>query len=144
MEFDVSKYELEETAVLTVQDARGEDDMIGADGVNPVRITLYGGGSRQAVRAVHKAGQQAALRMAQLVRGKISKQAAVEAEEEQVEKLVTCTKSIDNFPVPAAELYANQKLGYITKQVVKFLEDDTNFAKPSTSNSASTSGNQPG
>ena len=47
-----------------------------------------------------------------------------------VEKLTTCTKAINNFPVAPAVLYANTKLGYITRQVVKFLDDDANFAKP--------------
>lgn len=128
--FDLSKYELEETAVLTVQNARGDDDLIGADGVNPVRITLYGGGSRQMVKALHKAGQKAQLRLQQLVRGKVDKRAAEVADEEMVEKLVTCTKQIENFPVDPSALYANTKLGYITKQVIKFLDDDANFAKP--------------
>lgn len=129
--FDISKYELEETAVLTVQNAKGDDDLIGADGKNPVTITLYGGGSRQMVKAQHKAGQAAQLRLQQLVRGKVDKKASETAEQEMVDKLVICTKEIDNFPVAAADLYANQKLGYITRQVIKFLDDDANFAKPS-------------
>lgn len=128
--FDLSKYELEETATLTVQNAKGDDDLIGADGVNPVTIELYGGGSRQMVKALHKAGQKAQLRLQQLVRGKVDKRAGETADEEMVEKLATCTKAIHNFPVPAADLYANTKLGYITKQVIKFLDDDGNFAKP--------------
>jgi hypothetical protein len=135
MEFDISKYELEETAVLTVQNAKGDDDLLGADG-KPVTIELYGGGSRQMVKALHKAGQAAQLRLQQLVRGKIDKQAAEKADQEMVEKLVACTKQISgNFPVSPADLYANVKLGYITKQVVKFLDDDANFAKPSATTS---------
>lgn len=131
MEFDLSKYELEDSAVLTVQNAKGDDDLIGADGVNPVTIELYGGGSRQMVKAQHKAAQAAQLRLQQMVRGKVDKKAAENADQEMVDKLVICTKVINNFPVPAADLYGNQKLGYITRQVVKFLDDDANFAKPS-------------
>ena len=138
MEFDVSKYELEETAVLTVQNAKGDDDLIGADGVNPVTITLYGGGSRQMVKALHKAGQQAQIRLQGLIRGKVDKRAPEQADQEMVEKLTACTQSITNFPVEPSVLYANTKLGYITKQVVKFLDDDANFAKMSATNSAST------
>lgn len=134
MAFDISQYELDETAVLTVQNAKGDDDLIGADGVNPVTITLYGGGSRQMVKAQHKAGQAAQLRLQQMVRGKVDKRAAEIADEEMVEKLTTCTKEISNFPISPADLYANTKLGYITKQVIQFLDNDANFAKPSATN----------
>jgi hypothetical protein len=128
MAFDLSKFELEETAVLTVQNAKGDDDLIGADGKNPVTITLYGSGSRQMVKAQHKAGQQAQLRMQGLMRGKIDKKSGETADAELAEKLTACTKEIGNFPIPAADLYANPKLGYITRQVVKFLDDDANFS----------------
>lgn len=132
MEFDLSQFELDETATLTVQNAKGDDDLIGADGTNPITITLYGGGSRQMVKAQHKAGQQAQLRLQQMMRGKVDKRAGETADAEMVEKLTACTQAITNFPVPAADLYANTKLGYITKQVIKFLDDDANFAKGST------------
>lgn len=144
MTFDVSQYELEETAVLTVQNAKGDDDLIGADRVNPVTIELYGGGSRQAVKALHKAGLQAQARLQGLVRGKVDKRGPEMADQEQVEKLAACTKVINNFPVAPDALYANQKLGYITKQVIRFLDDDANFAKASTGSSASTSVKTPG
>ena len=144
MEFDLSRYELEETATLTVQNAKGDDDLIGADGVNPVIIELYGGGSRQMVKALHKAGLASQARLQQMMRGKIDKRSAEIADQEMVEKLDTCTKAINNFPVPPADLYANPKLGYITKQVVKFLDDDANFAKALTSSLPSASDKTPG
>ena len=131
MDFDVSQYELEETATLTVQNAKGDDDLIGADGINPVKIVGYGGGSRQAVKALHKAGQQAQLRLQALFRGKVDKRAAEAADAEMVEKLAACTKEIINFPIEPAALYGNPKLGYMTKQFQKFLDDDSNFAKGS-------------
>lgn len=132
MTFDLSQFELEETATLTVQNAKGDDDLIGADGTNPVTIVLYGGGSRQMVKAQHKAGQQAQLRLQAMMRGKIDKRSGETADAEMVEKLTACTQSINNFPVSAADLYTNTKLGYITRQVTKFLDDDANFSKDST------------
>lgn len=132
MTFDLSKFELDETAVLTVQNAKGDDDLIGADGKTPVTITLYGGGSRQMVKAQHKAGQQAQLRLQAMMRGKVDKRAGETADAEMVEKLTACTKEIINFPIEPAALYANPKLGYITKQVVKFLDGDENFVRAST------------
>jgi len=144
MTFDLSQYELVDTAVLTVQNAKADDDLIGADGVNPVTIVLYGSGSRQAVKALHKAGQAAQARLQSLVRGKIDKRAAETADQEMVEKLTTCTQAINNFPVPAADLYANPKLGYITRQVIAFLDNDANFARASSTTSVSTSDKSPG
>ena len=143
MTFDVSKYELEDTAVLVVQNAKGDDDLIGADGVNPVKIVAYGSGSPQAVKAQHKAGMVAQLRMQALFRGKVDKKAAETADAERVEKLVGFTKEIVNFPIEPADLYANPKLGYITRQFEKFVDDDSNFAKPSSANSPSTSDSSP-
>lgn len=139
MDFDVSQYELEDTATLTVQNANGDDDLIGADGINPVRIVAYGGGSRQALKALHKAGLQAQLRMQALLRGKVDKKAAETADAEMAEKLASYTKEIINFPVEPLALYSNPKLGYITKQFAKFIDDDSNFAKPSSATSPSTS-----
>jgi len=144
MTFDISAYELEETATLTVQNAKGDDDLIGADGKSPVTITLYGGGSRQMVKAQHKAGLQQQARLQQTLRGKIDKNAPEQAERELVEKLVACTKEVSNFPVAPEDIYSNPKLGYITKQVVAFLSDDANFAPPSAMTSGSTSDTQLG
>ena len=138
MTFDISKYELEETATLTVQNAKGDDDLIGADGVNPVTIDLYGDGSDQMTKAKRKAGQAAAMRFQRTIRGKVDKREADAAEEELNEKLIACTKSINNFPLSAQALYSNPKLGYIKDQVIGFLNDSANFSKTSTQNSAST------
>lgn len=134
MDFDLAKYELQETSTLTVQNAKGDDDLIGADGKTPVQIVLFGGGSREAVKALHKAGQQAQLRLQALFRGKIDKKAAETADAEMAEKLAACTQSILNFPIEPLALYSNPKLGYITKQVAKFVDDDANFANGNTGN----------
>jgi hypothetical protein len=132
-DFDLSKYELEDTATLTVLNAAGTDDLV----INgkPVTIDLYGSGSRQAVKALHKAGQAASFRLQQMVRGKLDPKAAEKADQEMVDKLTQCTAKIsDNFPVKPEDLYGNPKLGYIKKQVEKFLDDDSNFAKASSTN----------
>lgn len=144
--FDAKPYELEDSAVLIVQDASGTEDMIGADGKNPVTIQVFGPGSKQGVRAQHVGGRHAALRMAAMVRGKVSKSAAQEAEDERIEKLAMITGEVTNFPYdggPAA-MYANPKLCYVAKQVEDFFGDNANFAKPSSANSPSTSDSAPG
>lgn len=144
MTFDATQYELEDTAVLNVQDASGTDDLM--VGGKPVTITVYGPGSKQGVKMLHVSGRHAALRTTALIRGKISKNAAVEADEEKVEKLVAITAAINNFPYEggAEAIYSNPKLCYIADQVEAFFSDKANFSKPSTKNSVSTSDKAPG
>lgn len=132
--FDLSSFELEETAVLTVQNAKGDDDLL-YNG-NPVRITLYGSGSEQFVNASFKAENAATKRFKESMRGREVKNEAQIASKELAEKLRACTAGIENFPISggALELYSNPKLGYIKKQVIKFLDEDANFMKASTKN----------
>jgi hypothetical protein len=126
MTFDVSQFELLESATLTVQNAKGDDDLI-VDG-KPVTIEIYSSGTVQAVKAQHKAGQAQQARMQAMLRGKTDPKAAEKADQEMVDKLTAITKSISpNFQVSPAELYGNPKLGYITRQVAKFADDDANF-----------------
>jgi hypothetical protein len=129
--FDVSQFELQDSAVLTVQNVARTDDLL--VGGKPVKITIYGPGSAQGVRALHKAGQQAALRMQALLRGKVDKDAAKSADSERVMKLVGITANIENFPVPggAVAIYGNPKLIDIADQVEGFFNDKANFSPPS-------------
>ena len=132
--FDVTQFELEDTAVLTVQNAKGDDDIL----VNgqPVKITLYGTGSAQFAKAEHKAVNAATARMQAAFRGKQTKNASEINAAELAEKLAACTAGIENFPIEggALALYSNNRLAYIRKQVVKFLDDDANFTKGSATN----------
>lgn len=131
MNFDVTQFELQDTAVLTVQNAKGDDDLL-VDG-QPVRITLYGTGSAQFAKAEHRAVNAATARMQAAFRGKPTKNASEISATELAEKLAACTAHIENFPVDggALALYSNNRLAYIRRQVVKFLEDDANFSKGS-------------
>jgi hypothetical protein len=130
-QFDVSQYELEDTAILTVQNVERSDDMLYQG--NPVRITIYSPGSKQGVRALHRAGQQAQLRMQALFRGKVDKKAAEQADEERADKLTMLTASIENFPIPggAKSIYSNPKLIDIADQVEAFFNEKSNFSKAS-------------
>lgn len=129
MNFDLSAYELNETSVLTVRNARDDDDLIGADGTNPVTITLYGSGSEQFVKAEHKANNASTARLQASFRGQVLKNQSELSATELAQKLASCTASIDNFPVAPLDLYKNHKLGYIRKQVIRFLDADANFSK---------------
>lgn len=130
-QFNLAQFELNDTAILTVQDAKGEDDLL----VNgqPVRITLYGTGSAEFAKAEHRAVNAATARMQAAFRGKAVKNASEISAAELAEKLAACTAHIENFPIEggALALYSNNRLAYIRKQVIKVLDDDANFAKGS-------------
>lgn len=128
--FELSAFEAVDVGVLDLQTPAGDPLMHNGQ---PVRIHLYGPGSAEHVRAQAKADSAAQARTFAAIRGKASKSAAEEQREDSIAKLVACTKNIENFPVPggAEALYRNQRLGYITNQVGRFLDDWANFPPPS-------------
>lgn len=131
-DFDLSAYEIEEFTAITIKNARGDDDLRGHD-KKPIVIEVWSSGSKPGQSALLHAGRQSQLRLQGMLRGKTSKTAAEDAEQEQVQKLVAFTKSISaNFPVAPAAVYSNPKLAYIRRQVEETIGDDANFAKPST------------
>lgn len=128
----LASLEMLDSAVLDVQDIRGEDDLI-FDG-HPLKIELYSSGSDQGVKAAHKVSQSAQVRSMGLVRGKLDKKYGESADKEEVDRLVAHTKAFihPTWPLTPRQTYENTKLGYITKQVQRFIGEDVNFAKPST------------
>lgn len=134
MEFNLSQFELLDTAVLTVQTADESDDLL-IDG-KQVKITLYGSGSEQFTRADYRVQNAATARAQSAWRGKVLKNQAQISDQENAEKYAACTAQIENFPIAggALALYSNPKLGYIKKQVMKFIAEDGNFMPPSTTN----------
>lgn len=139
--FDVSAFELEDTAVLEVQNVRRTGDLL-FNG-QPVRITIYSPGSKQGVRALHKSSLAAQMALRATFQGKIDKDGPQQADENRAAKLVAITASIENFPIPggAAKLYGNPKLRDIADQVEEFFGNGANFSRGGTVNSPSTSGN---
>jgi hypothetical protein len=127
--FDVSQFELEDTAWKDIENVKRTGDLL-YNG-KPVRICVYSPGSKQGVRALHKAGLQAQLRIQATFRGVVDKDGGAQADEERAAKLTAITASIENFPIPggAAALYANHKLRDIGDQVEEFFGNKTNFSK---------------
>lgn len=125
-DFDLSQFEAAESGVLEVMNAKGEPLLYKGQ---PVTIELYSPGSTQFVRAQAKLEQANQVRSFAAIRGKANPNGPEEQRKDIVTKLAACTKSVNNFPIPggAAALYGNAKLGYITEQVSKFLEDWANF-----------------
>lgn len=118
--------QLADSAVLTVKNKRGDDDLVGPTG-EVVQIELYSPGSPQGVKALAKSGRAAQLRTFRTFRGDTSTKDAEDADRERVEKLVSFTKSIRGMPLTASQIYGNPKLGYIASQAEEFIGKAGNF-----------------
>lgn len=141
--FDITTLEAEDTAILEVQNIKGTGPCLGEEG-KPVTIEVYSPGSKQGVQVMRLDSKNVQHRMTNMVRGKISKNDAEEADEQMVQKLVTITKKINNLPLDPHVIYANPKLFYIAKQVNDFFAEASSFSKPSPMTSVSTSDIAPG
>ena len=130
-DFDISRFEAADTATLQVLDQKKAPLL--ADG-KPVMIVLYGPGSAEYVKAQSRLDSAQATRTIATLRGKPLKDSIDEQRRQQAEKLAACTHSIQNFPVAPLDLYLNPKLGYITSQVIEFVEDWANFTPGSATN----------
>lgn len=123
--FNVADFEASDTAWLDVQTKKEDGPLLFAG--KPVRIELYGPGSRENMGAQHKQEVANNLKMYAAIRGKATKETLDGKIQQTTEKLVACTRTIENFPITSAELYSNPKLGYIADQVAKFTGDWANF-----------------
>lgn len=124
MTFDLSKFELKDTADIEIELPNGSPMM---NGKEQVVISVYGGGSKQYVSAKHRAENAASLRVSAMLRNKSSRTSAEETAKEQAQFLADCTAEVKGLPITALEIYSNPKLKYITDQVQRFLDDDENF-----------------
>jgi hypothetical protein len=129
-DFDIASLEVAETGTLDVLDVK-QEPLLGIGG-KPVSIELYGPGSQQYVRAKAKTEAAIQTRAMAAVRGKVAKDAATENRRLVAEQLAACTKAIHNLPGDALAIYSNPKLGYITEQAEKFVQDWANFPSAST------------
>jgi hypothetical protein len=124
--FDLSRYELLETATLTFKDIGGEDEMIGEDGENPVTIELFGTASKKHRQAAHKLNTATQQNYIASLNGS-NKIDTEKQEEQQNEFLVACSGKVTNFPLSPAEIYSNPKLEYMKEQVDSFLKNKKNY-----------------
>ena len=129
--FDVSAYELADTATFNLKNAARTDELVGADGVNPITVEIYSPGSPQGVRALHKSSRSAQMRLYRSLCGEVDAKDAEAAERENVEKLASFTKSITNWPVSPADTYANPRLLHFRQQVEEEIGKLGNFSKGS-------------
>lgn len=138
---NLSKYEMDESGVLHLKDAA--DELMYADGEDgkpdqskPMRIHLWGPGSKQYARASNaRANHHIDLLKA---KGKV-KESADEAAKSNAQFLAGCTKGFENIegePGQSVEdiaiaIYSNQRLSFIRDQVAVFIGETQNFTRSS-------------
>lgn len=135
--FDLSAFEIADAATFTFKNLKGDDDLLAPNPdtgeMEPVTTELYSPGSKQGVKALHKAGRQAQMRTMRMFRGEVDKDDAQKADDERAEKLAGFVKSISrNFPVAPIDLCRNPRMNWMTRQIEEWLGKDSNFPKSST------------
>jgi hypothetical protein len=137
---DITKLKAVDTAALHLKNADGE---LLYDGDKPVRIIVYGPGSK--AYGVVEARQSArAVKRMQDNDGKITVAPHEERVKETAEDLAAITVRFENLDYPPAgkaegaelfqAVYADPQLGFIAKQVSKFVADWSNFRAGSAAN----------
>jgi hypothetical protein len=124
--FDITQFEASDTATMPILDPKGEPVLV--DG-KPASIELYGPGSAEYTKAQAALDSALTTRGMAALRGKPTQETPEEQRKLIVAKLASCTKALNNFPIEggAQTLYMNPRLGYITNQVTRFIEDWANF-----------------
>lgn len=135
---DITTKAVNDTATLHLKDAAGELMYADKARTKPVRIILYGPGS-DAYGVVEARQSARSVKRMQENDGKITAVPFEERVRETAEDLATITVEFENFSYPPAgdvkgaklfeALYADQKLGFITRQVTKFVGDWASFKK---------------
>lgn len=123
--FNITDFEAKDTAWLEVQNIKDDGPLL-VNGA-PVRIELSSPGTREYLGAQHKAATANDAKTFAALRNKPVKETVESRIEDAAAKPIACTRTIENFPIAARDLYTNPKLGWITSQVTKFIEDWANF-----------------
>ncbi len=129
---DITKHKAAETAALHLKDADGELMYDDAARTKPVRIILHSPGSK-AFGVVEARQSARVLKRMNENDGKIAIATHEERIAETAEDLAATTVAFENREYPPAgekqgsdlfaALYADRSLGFIVKQVTKFLAD---------------------
>lgn len=134
--FDITTQAVEDTAVIHIKNAKGELLYADADRKKPIEIVVYGPGS-DAYGVVEARQSARTIKRMQDNDGKITVAPYEDRLKETAEDLAAITIEFRNFAYPPAEgangaalftaVYADPKLGFIAKQVTKFVGDWGNF-----------------
>lgn len=143
MKLNIALLAATSTAALHVKNPAGELLFADAERTLPVRILVHGPGSK-AYGVVESRQSARMLKRMQDNDGKMTASNPEERVSETAEDLAAITSAFENFeykPESAAEpvtgedlfrsVYANPSLGFITRQVQKFVSDWGNFTAAS-------------
>lgn len=126
---DAAQWELEDTATLTLRNARGDDELPGSDG-KAVTLEIYSPGSVPGRKAKFKANRARDLRSFRAMRGEYPPNDQENSERERAEKLTAFTQAVSpNSPFTIAQIFSNPRLFYIHDQVEEFISQPGNFTK---------------
>lgn len=138
--FNIAALAVSSTAAIHLKSPAGEPLYADAERSLPVRIHVYGPGSKAYGVVDARQSARALKRMADND-GKITAPSREERISETAEDLAAITASFENFGYePAGDatgeelfraVYADQGLGFIAKQVTKFVADWGNFSAAS-------------
>lgn len=123
--FNLADFEATDASWMEVQNKK-DDGPLMFNGA-PVRILIRSPGTKEAQSAQHRVELANTNRMYAAMRGKQVNETVESKRDQNTTKLLAVTVEIENFPISAAELYSNPKLGYITEQVTKYHGDWANF-----------------
>jgi len=134
--FDITSEAVDDTATIHVKNAAGELLYADKERTKPLQIVIWGPGS-SAFGVVESRQSARAVKRMQDNDGKVTAAPFEDRLRDSAEDLAALTIEFVNFAYPpkpdarGAELftavYADQKLGFIAKQVTKFLGDWGNF-----------------
>lgn len=133
---DITTQAVDDTATIHVKNAAGELLYADAERKKPVQIIIYGPGSA-AFGLVESRQTARAVKRMQDNDGKITAAPFEERVREAAEDLAAITVRFENLSYPPAgkaegaelftAVYADPKLGFIAKQVTRFVADWGNF-----------------
>lgn len=123
--FNLADFEAADTGFLEVQNKKGDGPLL--VGGQKVRIEVFGPGSRESLSSKHKQEQASQAAAYAVARGKPNPETLDDRIKKNSVALAAITRSIENLPMSAADLYSNPRLGYITEQVIRFKDDWANF-----------------
>ncbi|RSV41537.1 hypothetical protein CA234_09725 [Sphingomonas sp. ABOLE] len=134
--FDITSQAVSDTAAIHLKNAAGEPLYADAARTQPVRIIVYSPGSA-AFSALETAQSARAVKRLKANDGEIAATSAEERVRQSAEDLAAVTVGFENLKYPPAgdaqgvelfkALYADPTLGFIPKQVWKFISDWGNF-----------------
>lgn len=141
--FDITSQAVADTATIHIKNAAGELLYADAERTKPVQIVIYGPGSKPFGLVEARQSARAVKRM-QDNDGKITLPPFEDRVRETAEDLAAITVRFENFAYPPAgkaegaelfaAVYADQKLGFIAKQVQKTVADWSSFLPGSAAN----------